>query len=181
LTQGTSFVPTCRLVSSPEAGPRAIVGTLDQEYPLLQQEDAVPTRLSLVTWGTTPDSTTWMDPGSPCGLESDTLQYTNSGSGPHGKVSDPCTCRPDLRSMIQDPRECSPDLQVGSRIPLHGIQTTHGWVPGLRGREYPGLAQAGVRCRHVSWPSLVWTCPYSATAPRPGGDPMLTRGLPRVT
>jgi hypothetical protein len=103
------------------------------------------------------------------------------GPDPHGKVSDPCTCRPDLQSNIQDPHECSPDLRVGSQTPLRGIQTTHSWVPGLRGTEYLGLAQAGVRCRHMSRPSLVWTCLRSATAPRPGRDPMLPRGLPRVT
>jgi hypothetical protein len=44
----SSFGPTCRLVSSPEVGPGATVGTLKQGYPLLQYEDAVPTRLSLV-------------------------------------------------------------------------------------------------------------------------------------
>jgi hypothetical protein len=32
--------PTCRLVSSPEAGPGATVSTLDQGYPLLKHEDA---------------------------------------------------------------------------------------------------------------------------------------------
>jgi hypothetical protein len=46
----SSFGPTCRLVSSPEMGPGATVGTLKQGYPLLQYEDAVPTRLSLVAW-----------------------------------------------------------------------------------------------------------------------------------
>jgi hypothetical protein len=46
----SSFGPTCRLVSSPEVGPRATIGTLKQGYPLLQYEDAVPTRLSLVAW-----------------------------------------------------------------------------------------------------------------------------------
>jgi hypothetical protein len=40
----SNFRPTCRLVSSPEAGPRATVGTLNQGYPLLQYEDAVPVR-----------------------------------------------------------------------------------------------------------------------------------------
>jgi hypothetical protein len=44
----SNFGPTCRLVSSPEAGPGATVGTLNQGYPLLQYEDTVPTRLSLV-------------------------------------------------------------------------------------------------------------------------------------
>jgi hypothetical protein len=42
-----NFGPTCRLVSSPEAGPGATVGTLNQGYPLLQYEDAVPIRRSL--------------------------------------------------------------------------------------------------------------------------------------
>jgi hypothetical protein len=42
-----NFGPTCRLVSSPEAGPGATVGTLNQGYPLLQYEDAMPVRRSL--------------------------------------------------------------------------------------------------------------------------------------
>jgi hypothetical protein len=46
----SSFGPTCRLVSSPKVGPGATVGTLKQGYPLLQYEDAIPTRLSLVVW-----------------------------------------------------------------------------------------------------------------------------------
>ena len=46
----SSFDLTCRLVSSPEVGPGATVGTLKQGYPLLQYEDAVPVRLSLVAW-----------------------------------------------------------------------------------------------------------------------------------
>jgi hypothetical protein len=46
----SSFGPTCRLVSSPEVGPRATVGALKLGYPLLQYEDAIPTRLSLVAW-----------------------------------------------------------------------------------------------------------------------------------
>jgi hypothetical protein len=36
--------PTCRLVSSPEVGPGATIGTLNQGYPLLQYEDMVPVR-----------------------------------------------------------------------------------------------------------------------------------------
>jgi hypothetical protein len=46
----SSFGPTCSLVSSPEVGPGATVGTLKLGYPLLQYEDAGPTRLSLVAW-----------------------------------------------------------------------------------------------------------------------------------
>jgi hypothetical protein len=45
----SNFGPTCRLASSPEAGPGATVGTLDQGYLLLQYEDAVPVRRSLAT------------------------------------------------------------------------------------------------------------------------------------
>jgi hypothetical protein len=43
----SNFGPTCRIISSPEAGPGATVGTLKQGYPLLQYEDAVPVRRSL--------------------------------------------------------------------------------------------------------------------------------------
>jgi hypothetical protein len=46
----SSFGPTCRLVSSPQAGPGATVSTLEQGYPLLQCEGAVPRRLPLVAW-----------------------------------------------------------------------------------------------------------------------------------
>jgi hypothetical protein len=103
------------------------------------------------------------------------------GLAPHGKVPDPCSCRPDLRGKVQDPRECDLDLQDGSWTPLRGVQTTHSRVSGPWGKEYLGLAQTGVRCRHMSRPSLVRTCPHNATAPRPGGDPMLPRGLLPVT
>jgi hypothetical protein len=44
----SNFSPTCRLVPSPEAGPGATVGTLNQGYPLLQYEGTVPVRQSLV-------------------------------------------------------------------------------------------------------------------------------------
>jgi hypothetical protein len=40
----SNFGPTCRLTSSPEAGPRATVDTLNQGYPFLWYEDAVPRR-----------------------------------------------------------------------------------------------------------------------------------------
>jgi hypothetical protein len=44
------FGPTCRLASSPEAGPGATIGTLKLGYQLLLYEDVVPTPLSLVAW-----------------------------------------------------------------------------------------------------------------------------------
>jgi hypothetical protein len=43
----SNFGPTCRLISSPEAGSGATVGTLNQGYPLLQYEDTMPVRRSL--------------------------------------------------------------------------------------------------------------------------------------
>jgi hypothetical protein len=45
----SNFGPTCRLASSPEAGPGATIGTLKHGYPLLQYEDVVPVRRSLAT------------------------------------------------------------------------------------------------------------------------------------
>jgi hypothetical protein len=69
----SSFGPTCRLLSSPEAGPRATVSTLEMGYSLLQYEGAVSMRLSLVTWRTTHDPTTWTAPGPPRSQE---RQYT---------------------------------------------------------------------------------------------------------
>ena len=46
----SNFGPTCRLASSPEAGPGATVDTLNQGYPLLRYEDEVPIQRSLATW-----------------------------------------------------------------------------------------------------------------------------------
>jgi hypothetical protein len=59
--------PTCRLASSPEAGPGATVGTLDQGYPLLQYKDAVHVRRLLDARRTAPDRTTWVGLGAPRG------------------------------------------------------------------------------------------------------------------
>ena len=61
--------PTCRLASSPEAGPGATVGTLNQGYPLLQYEGAAPIRHLLVTRRAAPDPTTWAGLRAPRGEE----------------------------------------------------------------------------------------------------------------
>jgi hypothetical protein len=61
--------PTYRLASSPEAGPGAIVGTLNQGYPLLLYEDVAYIRDLQVTRGVTPDPTTWAGLREPCGKE----------------------------------------------------------------------------------------------------------------
>jgi hypothetical protein len=50
LTQVTSFGPTCRLVPSPEAGPGATVGTLDQGYPYYCIKAQFPYGYLLATW-----------------------------------------------------------------------------------------------------------------------------------
>jgi hypothetical protein len=63
----SSFGPTYRLVSSLEASPGATIGTLKQGYPLLQYEGMESMRLSLVTWQTAPDPTTWVALGPPRG------------------------------------------------------------------------------------------------------------------
>jgi hypothetical protein len=139
----SSFGPTCRLVSSPEVGLGATVGTLKQGYPLLQCEDVVPVRLPLVVWQTTLYPATWMAPGSPRGQgRRYTPRYQQWFWTPMGK------CRTPTRPLgrVRDPHGRDPDPRGGSRTPLCGIQAAHSRVLGLWDREYPDLAQAGVRC-----------------------------------
>jgi hypothetical protein len=86
--------------------------------------------------------------------ERGTLQDANSGSSPHGKASDPCTNRPDLRGKVQDPYEYGLDLRIGSRIPLHGVQTTHSRVPELLGENTQALLRQGSgadTCLGLAW------------------------------
>jgi hypothetical protein len=53
---------------------------------------------------------------------------------------------PDLlHEESTGPRALRTDLGVGSRALLSGVQTTHRRTPGIKGREYPNLAQTGVR------------------------------------
>jgi hypothetical protein len=78
----SGFGPTCRLVSSPEAGPGATIGTLNQGYPLLQYEGTVSMRLSLVARQIAPDPTTWAALGCHVARGDNILQDINSGSGP---------------------------------------------------------------------------------------------------
>jgi hypothetical protein len=66
--------PTCRLASSPEAGPGATFGTLNQGYPLLQHEDAAPMRRLLATRGTAPDPTAWAAKGQHVARKDNTSQ-----------------------------------------------------------------------------------------------------------
>jgi hypothetical protein len=61
--------PTYRLASSPEAGPGATVGTLNQGYPLLQYEDAAPVRHLWVARRAALDPITWAGLRAPRGEE----------------------------------------------------------------------------------------------------------------
>jgi hypothetical protein len=65
----TDSGPTCRLASSPEAGPGATVGTLNQGYPLLQHKGIAPMRRLLAAWRTAPNSTGRPDQRVPHGEE----------------------------------------------------------------------------------------------------------------
>jgi hypothetical protein len=57
--------PTYRLASSPEAGPGATVGTLNQGYPLLRYEGAAPVPHLQVIRRAALDPTTWAGLGAP--------------------------------------------------------------------------------------------------------------------
>jgi hypothetical protein len=61
--------PTCRLASSPKAGPGPTVGTLNQGYPLLRYEGVAPVPHLQVIRRAAPDPTTWAGLGAPRGKE----------------------------------------------------------------------------------------------------------------
>jgi hypothetical protein len=78
--------PTCKLASSPEAGPGATVGTQNQGYPLLQHEDTTPMRRPLATRRTAPDPTGWAGQRAPRGRE---RHHTPVRPDPHKRTPDP--------------------------------------------------------------------------------------------
>jgi hypothetical protein len=173
----SSFGPTCRLVSSLEVGPGATIGALKQGYPLLQHEDVVPTRLSLVEWRAAPDPTTWTAPGPPRIQRRQYPPGVNSGFGPPWESAGPLRMRTGPPGKVQDLYGREPDLWDRSQTPQCGVRATHSRVPRFRDKEYPGLnqGQAGFGAD---------TCPdhaVYASAPRSSGDPMLPRGLLPVT
>jgi hypothetical protein len=61
--------PTCRLAHSPEVGPGATNGTLNQGYTLLRYEGAAPIPHLQVIRREAPDPTTWAGLGAPRGKE----------------------------------------------------------------------------------------------------------------
>ena len=105
------------------------------------------------------------------------LQGINSGSGPPWESTGPLYMRVGPPSKVQDPHEHKPDPRMGSG-PLYvgsgtltagsqdsGTENTHALIKARRG-------------------SGADTCPdliVYTSAPRPGGDPMVPRGLLRVT
>jgi hypothetical protein len=99
------------------------------------------------------------------------------GPDPHGKVSDPCICRLDLRVRSRTSTGADRTPQMGSG-PLHV-----GSGPLTAGSRDSGTknTQALIKARQGSG---VDTCPDHtayASAPHSGGAPMLPRGTLPVT
>jgi hypothetical protein len=78
--------PTCKLASSPEAGPGATVGTLNQGYPLLQHEGIAHMRRSLAARRTAPDPAGWVGQGM---LRDRETHHTPVRTDPHERTQDP--------------------------------------------------------------------------------------------
>jgi hypothetical protein len=142
-------------------------------YPLLQHEGAVSMRLSLDAWRTTHDPTTRTAPGPPRGREDNILQGTNGGSGPHGKVSDPCISVPDLRAgsrtsagTDRTPGTGLGPLYVGSGPPSSGSRDS-----GTKN------TQALIKARRGFGADTCLDHTMYTSAPRSGADPILPRGL----
>jgi hypothetical protein len=67
----------------------AIVGTLNQGYPLLQYEDAAPMRRLQAKWRTAPDPTAWAGQRAPRGKKRQHIPVCIVGSGPPQKDAGP--------------------------------------------------------------------------------------------
>ena len=88
-------------------------------------------RLSLVTWQTAPDPTTWAAPGRHVARGDDILHGVNSGSGPPRESVGPLDTQPEPPGRVLDLREYRLDPRDGSRTSLCGAQVTHNKVPGF--------------------------------------------------
>jgi hypothetical protein len=138
LRRSTSFGPTCRLASSPEAGPGATVGTLKLGYPLLLYKDAVPTWLSLSrvvkvlcvgpghgspqSWAATlgpqqcptpPHERVW---NCHVSREGHIPQGINSKSGPTWESVGPLDIQSEPPRLVQDLHVCKPNPWNGIRM-----------------------------------------------------------------
>jgi hypothetical protein len=112
--------------------------------------------------------------------EGDILQGINSDPDPHGRASNPRIYSPDLQGWSWTPRyivrtpRLVPDLHVGKLDLWNGIRTPlYGSGLPIVGSQGPrtectwalNRTQAGVRYRHVSRPSQVWTYPHTLLLP----------------
>jgi hypothetical protein len=189
LRRSTNLGPACRLASSPEAGLGATVVTLKLGYPLLLYKVTVPTRLSLSRvvkvlcvgrgHGSPQSQATTLGPQQcptpPHGWvqsrhmsrEGDYSKASTVSQDPHGRALDPWICSPDLQCWSRTATCASrtPGIgfgpsRMGSGPPTMGSQ-------GLRTEHTRALnrTQARVRYRHVSKPSLVWTCSHKLLLP----------------
>jgi hypothetical protein len=197
MKQSTSFGPTYRLVSSPEVGPGATVGTLKLGYPLLLYKEAVPTRLSLsrvvkvlcvgpshdlpqpraTTLGpqqclTPPHGRVWSRHVS---RESDIPQGLNSESGPPWESAGPLDIQSGPPILVQDLHVCKLDPWNGIQSPSYGVRAAHNGVPRFQDRTYSCLDQDLGGGPVPTRVQTTYTPP-----PRSGSDPMLPRGVLRA-
>jgi hypothetical protein len=108
---------TCRLASSPEAGPGATVGTLNQGYSLLQHKGIAPMRRLLAARRTAPNST------------------ERAGQrAPHGEERHHASVRPDPHRRSPGPWIHTGPKPRGRSGPRQGSRTRR------------TLGYAGVRC-----------------------------------
>ena len=120
-----------------------LVGTLKQGYPLLQCEGTVPMRLSLVAWRTTPDPTTWTDPGLPRGQRRQyPPRYQRWVRTPIGKCRTPAYTDRTSRQGPGPPR-----VQTGppGRVPNLSV-----WGPG-HSQQGPALSHGGLDPPLIPW------------------------------
>jgi hypothetical protein len=159
--------PICRLISSPEAGPGATVGTLNQGYPLLQYKDDVHVRRLLAARRTAPDPTTWTGLGAPWGKERWDTPGCIIGSGSPWRDTGPLYTQPGPSITVRGTQEGMPGPSGGPQVPPSKIQT----LARSRDGGNPGINKGPVLAR-------IQALPY---APRSGGNPLLPRGLWLVT
>jgi hypothetical protein len=127
----TKLWPTCRLVSSLEVGPGAIVGTLKQGYPYYNMKTLC-RRGYLESRGEQhPTLPRGRFRGRHVSREDNTLQGINSGSGPPWESAGPLYIRTGPPGKVQDLHGYKPDPWDGSWTPLCGVRATHSRVLGF--------------------------------------------------
>jgi hypothetical protein len=109
--------------------------------------------------------------------EDNILQGINSGSGPHGKVPDPCIYRPNLRvrSKTTTGANRTPGTGLGPLCVGSGPLTAGSRDSGIKN------TQALIKARRGSGADTCSDHTVCTSAPRSGRNPMLPRGLLPVT